>query len=130
MFHPNLKLLCCCCRCQDGITVSAWIRTETDTPDETYFLSTGTYALYYRDGALHAEVMSPTRDWHAQTRRFNPTNAWQKVRHCFVIIWSDQPFVAVVKIIFRCARKNFGTTFKYASTPMSRGHINESDCSF
>ena len=72
------------CRCQNGITLRFWVHTE-DLPDDTYFINTGTYAVYYKDGHLQADVNTATRDWHAQTRRFDE-NRWQKVE----LSWSKE----------------------------------------
>ena len=58
------------------------MKTE-DLRDDTYFINTGTYAVYYKNGHLQADVNTPTKDWHAQTRRFDE-NRWQKVE----ISWS------------------------------------------
>ena len=54
------------------------MKTE-DLPDNTYFINTGTYAVYYQDGYLQADFQTPRQDWHAQTRRFDSSSRWQKV---------------------------------------------------
>ena len=81
-----------------------WVKTE-DLPDNTYFINTGTLAVYYKDGYLQADAKTPRQDWHAQTRRFD-SSRWQKVD----VSWSQEDGLELYVNNEKMAADERGTT--------------------
>ena len=63
--------------CNNGITISMWINAHR-LRDNTPFLSSPTYSLYYKDKELRSKFVSHGKLWNVGTRRFDK-NEWYKV---------------------------------------------------
>ena len=64
-------------RCNHGITMSMWLNPRA-LQDNTYFLSSPTYSLYYKDGQLQSQFRSGGKEWNVATPKFR-SNTWQQV---------------------------------------------------
>ena len=64
-------------RCLHGLTISMYIKPNR-LVDDGYFLSSGMYSLYQKDGRTHAKFMLPDKTWELSTNRLD-MDRWQRV---------------------------------------------------
>ena len=64
-------------KCKNGITISMWINARR-LRDNSYFLSSPSYSLYYKDRELKSNFASAGKSWKVGTPDFN-TNQWHNV---------------------------------------------------
>ena len=64
-------------RCYNGLTVSLWLNAR-QLGDNTYFLSSPTYSLYYKDRQLKSKFAAGGKEWRVGTQNFNE-GEWHNV---------------------------------------------------
>ena len=64
-------------QCKTGITISMWVNARK-LRDNSYFLSSPTYSLYYKDRQLKSKFISSGKSWNVATPNFNK-NEWHKI---------------------------------------------------
>ena len=64
-------------RCYNGLTISLWLNARR-LSDNTYFLSSPTYSLYYKDKKLKSKFRASGKEWNVGTQIFNK-GEWHKV---------------------------------------------------
>ncbi|XP_052079469.1 uncharacterized protein LOC127717737 isoform X2 [Mytilus californianus] len=64
-------------KCKHGLTVSMWLKARR-LVDDTYFLSTPSYSLFYRDGRLQGKFNRRGKIWEVFTPNFKP-DYWHNV---------------------------------------------------
>lgn len=76
-------------RCRDGMTISMWIKARRLTSD-TYFLSSPSYALFYKDNRLHAKFNYKDKVWEVFTPDFT-ADRWHNVE----MSWTEENGLAL-----------------------------------
>lgn len=64
-------------KCYNGLTVSMWLNART-LKDNTYFLSSPTYSLYYKGNELRSKFVSHGKVWDVGTQSFD-RGEWHKI---------------------------------------------------
>lgn len=64
-------------KCKDGMTISMWIKARRLVSD-TYFLSSPSYSLFYKDNRLHARFNFKNKVWEVYTPEFRQ-DRWHNV---------------------------------------------------
>jgi len=64
-------------RCPHGLTISFDVNPRVLSNNQ-HFISSGPYAIFYRNGRLHAEFRTPTKTWTTSASGID-RNQWQHV---------------------------------------------------